>query len=261
MNNYIELHLHTTYTKGNSTLTIEEAVERAKEYGMTSLGIMDSASLEGVDEFVECCKNASINPVIGSGFYLSLDDYKKSSSEKYHLPIIAKDRIGLSNLNRLDEISHSISSLVRPQIDIDLLKKYNEGLIVLTGGRGGPVDKLIKAGNREEAVTLLERLKALFKDNIYIEIQDNGRVGESRANTVLSNLSKDLEIEMVATGGPFYLNSSDAQKCNELRNSSGNRILDGKGFFFSSSKDQLNKFKSFKNAIRNTGIISNSTVY
>ena len=137
MNNYIELHIHTTHTAGNSVLTIDGAVQRAKAYGMTSLGIMDSGTMSGVEAFAAACRSERITPVAGCGFYLTLDDHRQKADKKYHLPVIAESDSGLANLCELDRIAQTVGFKGRPQIDLPLLARYHNGLIVLTGGRGG----------------------------------------------------------------------------------------------------------------------------
>ncbi len=116
MKRYIELHIHTTHTAGNSTLTISDAISRAQKYGMDSLGIMDSGSMEGVEQFISLCSEQGIKPIIGCGFYLTLGDHREISSEKYHLPVIASTKEGYENLVQLNKAAQNEGFQNRPQI-------------------------------------------------------------------------------------------------------------------------------------------------
>ncbi|WP_321493389.1 PHP domain-containing protein [uncultured Desulfobacter sp.] len=250
MRGYIELHLHTTHTAGNSTLTIDQAVQRAKTYGMTSLGIMDSGTMSGVDVFVDVCRREGITPIVGCGFYLTLGDHRKKADQKYHLPVIAENVIGLENLRELDRIAQTHGNIGRPQIDPELLEQYSRGLIVLTGGRGGAVDKLLKAGHDQSAEALLLKLKSIVgPENLLVELQDNGRAGEMDMNGLLEGLAKRCGVACVVTGGPFYLDRMDAVACNALRKAHGNNLLHGDGFNFRSGEEQGQRFENYPAAL------------
>lgn len=257
MSDYIELHIHTTYTTGNSVLTIDEAVQRAKAYGMTSLGIMDSGTMNGVEPFVAACRDERITPIVGCGFYLTLGDHREKADQKYHLPVIAESDTGLVNLRKLDRIAQTDGNIGRPQIDLALLAQYRKGLIVLTGGRGGAVDKLLKAGHYKGAEALLLQLKSIVEsDNLFVELQDNGRVGEMDMNRLLGDLAKKCRVECVVTGGPFYLDHADAAACNALREANGNNLLHGDGFNFRSRQEQLERFGKYPEALEKSAKIA-----
>ena len=253
MHNYIELHIHTTHTAGNSVLTIEDAVQRAKVYGMTSLGIMDSGTMAGVDAFVAACRAAQMTPIVGCGFYLTLGDHRRQAGQKYHLPVIAENEAGLKNLRELDRIAQTDGFVGRPQIDLSLLTTYRKGLIVLTGGRGGAVDKLLKAGDHQNAEALLLELKSIAgSQNLLVELQDNGRAGEMEMNRLLNDLAERCGVACVVTGGPFYLDPGDAAACNRLRESKGNNPLYGDGFNFRSGAQQAKRFEKYPDALENS---------
>lgn len=250
MSNYVELHIHTTHTAGNSTLTIDQAVQRAKTYGMTSLGIMDSGTMSGVETFVAACRCQRIMPIVGCGFYLTRKDHRKKADQKYHLPVIAKSHAGLLNLRELDRIAQTDGNIGRPQIDLALLEQYRKDLIVLTGGRGGAVDKLLKAGHAQSAEALLLQLKSIVEpENLLVELQDNGRAGEMDMNRMLGDLAEKCRVECVVTGGPFYLDRTDAAECNALREAHGNNLLHGDGFNFRSEEEQVQRFWNYPEAL------------
>jgi DNA polymerase-3 subunit alpha len=257
MHNYTELHIHTTHTAGNSVLTIDDAVQRAKEYGMTALGIMDSGTMGGVDAFVDACRKARITPIVGCGFYLTLGDHRQKADQKYHLPVMAENETGLENLRALDRIAQTDGFVGRPQIDSALLEAYRQGLIVLTGGRGGAVDKFLKAGDHQNAEALLLKLKSIVgAQNLLVELQDNGRAGEMEMNRLLGDLAKTCGVACVVTGGPFYLDPGDAAACNRLREANGNNPLYGDGFNFRSGAAQASRFEKYPGALKNSVKIS-----
>ncbi len=253
---YIDLHIHTEYTKGNGITKIPELVKRAKEFNMNTLAITDSGNIDGFGEFVKECNSVNIKPVLGCGFYFAPMGLKLKETE--HLVLLAKNRDGYNNLLKLVEFSKTIGLLQKPRIDFDILQKYNNGLICLTGGLGGVFDKPFIAGNKNMALDNLVMLKQIFKANLYLELQDN----ELDLNTLIMDeiikVSNNLEIEPIVTGGSFYLDRGDALKCNEIREENGNKILSGSGYFFKSPKDMISRFKNHADVIKNSVLVGKS---
>lgn len=56
MNNYIDMHIHTTYSDG--TLTPSEILERSLEIGLKAISITDHNTIEGVSEAIKYANNA-----------------------------------------------------------------------------------------------------------------------------------------------------------------------------------------------------------
>ena len=58
-----------------------------------------------------------------------------------------------------------------------------EGLIALTGGPAGPIDRALAAGIADFALARLSRLAALFGDRLYVELQRHGLESERRRSS------------------------------------------------------------------------------
>lgn len=229
---YIDLHIHTKYTTGNGITEIPALVKRAKEYHMEGLAIVDSASILGFKEFEDECLKNSIKPIFGCGFYFNYD-----SDNFAHLVLLAKNRIGLKVLTQLDRESKENLVQGKPVIDFDSLTNRSKDLIALTGGLGGVFDKLYNRGDKSGAYKNIEKLKGIFKDNLYLELQDNGLRENKVLQEVIIDLAKRESINIVISGGSFYLDSTDSIKCNQIRKKYGNRELKGGGFNFKSPKE------------------------
>lgn len=255
--NYIDLHIHTIYTLGNGITEIKDLVKRAKEYGMTYLAITDSGSIEGFNEFKTICKQNEIKPVFGCGFYfapLGLED-----NTIHHLVLIAKDETGYNNLLNLDKEAKNSKLDNKPRISWDNLEKYNKGLICLTGGLGGVFDKPYLQGNNDLAYDNIKKLHTLFKSDFYLELQDNGQENNLIMKSKIPGVANTLGIEMVVTGGSFYLDPKDSVKCNKIREDNGNKTLKGDSYNFKSPKEIEALFPDFKNEIDRTFLIAKSS--
>lgn len=245
--NYIDLHIHTKYTNGNGITEIESLVKRAKEYNMSYLAITDSASIQGFEEFNNICVKYKITPIFGCGFYFAPLGHGSNTTQ--HLVLIARNNIGLSNLYTLDSISKKNISKGKPRIDFkDLFLCFN-GLYCLTGGLGGVFDKPYLIGDKDLAFKNLKQLKELFKEYLFIELQNNGIKNNKLMLEVIPEVARALKIKMVVTGGSFYLDSDDYKKCNDIRISNGNKKLSGKEYNFKSQKEMCLLFKNFPNEL------------
>jgi len=118
---------------------------------MNALAITDSGNVSGVPEFYDACIRSGIKPIIGLGFYFADDSRFSQSTQKYHLVLLAENSIGFMHLLALAERSFTQGFYKRPRIDFELLETYHDGLICLTGGLGGLVDKYLYAQRKREA--------------------------------------------------------------------------------------------------------------
>lgn len=253
---YIDLHIHTKYTKGNGVTEILPLVKKAKEFGMSSLAITDSGTIDGFSEFNKTCLEFDIKPIFGCGFYFA--PLGLADSLTHHLVLIAKNSAGLANLRILSNFSFKQGLGAKPRIDFNILKKNSSDLFCLTGGLGGVFDKPFLSGNSELAYSNIKQLKDMFKDNLYLEMQDNGLDNNREMIDILPEVSKDMNISLIVTGGSFYLNPEDAKQCNEIRAKNGNKKLVGDGFYFKSEDDIKSVFKNYTAAIENSFFIANS---
>lgn len=255
---YIDLHIHTEYTKGNGLTKISELVLKAKEFNMNSLAITDSGTIDGFKEFVEECNKVNIKPILGCGFYFA--PLGLNLKQTNHLVLLAKNRLGYDNLLKLVEFSKSEGLTHKPRIDLDIIKKYNNELICLTGGLGGVFDKPYIEGNKNMALENIINLKEIFRDDLYLELQDNELELNSLIIPEIISVSEKYNIKLIVTGGSFYLNREDFKKCNDLRLKNGNKTLSGDGYFFKSPKYIINRFNSLEVALNNTINVTNSIV-
>jgi DNA polymerase-3 subunit alpha len=252
MNKFIHLHTHSNFTEGNSTLKLEDLVIKTKEYGMSSTALCDSGTIDGFSSFSKMCEKSDIKPIFGCGFYHAVGS-RKDPKGRNHLVLIAYDQTGMENLKKMCEIAKKEGyHNGKAHIDDELLKKYNEGLICLTGGLGGEIDKAIIAGDIDKAIKRVLFFADLYPGNFYLELQNHGSEKNKIAMNGLIELSKKLQFPVVCSQGAFYLNKEDAQKCNELRTLNGKKELYGSEYYYKSADEMIELFKDHPQAISNT---------
>jgi DNA polymerase-3 subunit alpha len=235
---YVPLHVHSQFSILNSTASIEDLVERAKELSISALALTDEGNMYGVIEFYKACKAAKIKPIVGCEFHLSpfsRFDKKKipGTPAGFPLVLLAKNLKGYQNLCKLSSIAHLEGFYYTPRIDKQALAEHAEGLICLSGPLQGLIPFLILQGKDAALLQEIEWFKALFKDDYYFELQrhrmseeDIRLDGMDKEGWLLQNhrdyvrnqeivlqklveLGKQFSIRSVATNGIHYLERAD----------------------------------------------------
>ena len=191
----VELHLHTAYSFGQGASLPEEYVIRAAELGYKILAVTDRDSLAGALEFALAAKAWGIRPVTGAELTLRAGG---------RLLLLAENRTGYANLCRLISLAHRADRR-RPALDPADLAGRTDGLVCLTGGHRSDLARLIAAGDRGAARTLIRRYVDLFGiRNVFLEVQNNLAPGDKARNQALAELGEEFGVGLVATGDVHY---------------------------------------------------------
>ena len=99
---------------------------------------------------------------------------------------------------------------------IGALAAHAEGLIALTGGPDGPIDRALREGQQPLAEERLKRLAAAFGDRLYVEIQRHGLKSEHDVEPQLLQLAYALGIPIVATNEAYFASPDDYEAHDAL---------------------------------------------
>ena len=210
---FTHLHCHSYYSLMDGLNSPAELVKAAKDAGQTALAITDHGTLSSHREMQIACKDQGIKPILGVEAYISpTDRFDRSSKtdksiQAYnHIILLAKNRVGLKNINTLQEIAWNEGFYHKPRIDREVLKEYAEGIIVLSGCLNGLISKAIEKGEFAEAKLVLKDFKKTFGEDFYIEVQSHN---PKEINEKLLELADELEIKPVATGDAHFAKGED----------------------------------------------------
>lgn len=263
---FSHLHTHSHYSLLDGLPKIDHLLDYAKSLGMDALAITDHGVLYGAVEFYQKAKAKGIKPVIGEEFYLAFEkkeDRRANIDDKrYHLVLLAKNNQGYENLVKLTTEAWLKGFYYKPRIDEELLEKYSQGLICLSGCLRGKIHQLILKKRVDEAENLALKYQEIFgKNNFYLEIQHHPNLKEQqKVNEVLISFSKKLKIPLVATNDVHYLKSEDAEAQDILMLINTGAKLDdperltmkADNFSFYSQEKMKEFFKDTPEAIENT---------
>ena len=191
---YTELHSKSFYSFGMGASHSHELLARAKEYGYDSLALTDT-NLCGALEFARLANSLDIRPITGGELTLK---------EGTRLVLLAKTRQGYGNLSRLFSLANTVDRK-EPRLDPEHLSHHAEGLVLLTGGRDGPLSNLLLQGQRGEAGSLLNNYMDWFREgSVYVELQRNFLQGDAELVRRSVRLARDIGVPIVASNDVHY---------------------------------------------------------
>ena len=242
MAEFVHLHLHTEYSLLDGMCRISEVTQLAKKWGMRSLAITDHGKMFGVIPFYQEAIKHGIKPIIGSEFYLAPAGRSEKRGERTgdaysHLTLLAKNEDGYRNLMRLSTLAHTEGFYHRPRIDRELIEKYNQGIVLLSGCLKGSINSLLLHDREEEAEKTAAYYRDIFKADFYLEIQDNGLPEQKKILPKVVALGKKLGIPLAATNDCHYLYQQDSMAHDALLCiQTGSHLQEEKRLRFSSNQ-------------------------
>ncbi len=229
---YVHLHNHSQFSVLQSTIRIKDLVQQTAEYGMPAVALTDHANMMGAFHFVKEVKayNNSveernrkakengeearwkpITPIIGCEFHVCEDHSNKNVKDYgYQIVFLAKNKKGYHNLAKMSSLAYTDGFYYVPRIDKNIIARYKDDLIVLTGNLYGEVPSKILNQGEKQAEEALLWWKEQFGDDLYMEIMRHGQEDEDRANTALIALAQKHNVKLVATNNTYYCAKEDA---------------------------------------------------
>jgi DNA polymerase-3 subunit alpha len=233
---------------------------------MGALALTDHGNMFGVIEFYQTTIKHGIKPIVGCEIYVAPGSrFEKKPTEGgegvYHLTLLVKNRTGYFNLIKLVSLAHLEGFYYKPRVDKELLRKYHEGLIALSGCLKGEIASHAGRGEMKRALQSAEDYARIFGDgSFYIEIQNNGVENQLVVNERLVEIAQHLSLPFVATNDCHYLNRKDAKahevllciQTGKTLQDSDRMKFQSEEFYFKSPQEMADLFKPVPEAITHT---------
>ena len=220
---FTHLHLHTEYSLLDGANKIGKLAQQLKSQGVKAVAMTDHGNMFGAIDFYKTMKKNGIKPIIGIEAYIHnqdrLDD--KSTRQRFHLCLYAKNEIGYKNLMYITSQSFIDGFYYYPRINKKLLKERSEGLVCSGACLQGEISwhlntnnpKNIRNGAKgyERAKEVALEYKEIFGDDFYIEIMRHGIGDQLFIDDGLIRIAKETGIKIVATNDTHYPTQDDAE--------------------------------------------------
>lgn len=215
--NFNHLKVHTQYSICEGATKIDDLQEYCKSNKIKSLGISDTSNLCGALEFAEKISKSGTQPIIGTQINFKLNDTTGL------LPLFALNETGYKNIIELSSNSYlENDELSDPHVNFDELLKSSDGVSVFSGTVLGLFGKLFDKGKFTEISEIYSKIKQVFGDRFYLEIQRHNDTNENGFEKFNLKQSVELEIPIIATNEVFYL-SKDMHEAHDALICIGNK--------------------------------------
>ena len=171
----------------------------------------------GAIQFYRAARQKGLKPIIGMEAYVAPGSRfdrggaGAGADRSYHQLLLAKDQAGYRNLMKLSTIGYMEGFYYKPRVDKETLAAHSDGLIATTSCLSAEIPVLLMRGDMDGARAALAQLVDIFgKDNVFVELQDQGLPEQRRINPDLVRLAGETGLPLVATNDCHYLRKDDA---------------------------------------------------
>jgi DNA polymerase III subunit alpha len=203
---------------------------------MPAAAVTDTNNLFGVYEIADSLAGAGVQPIVGVTLSVDFDAATSQGQNQNHGPasrgypsvaLLVKDEAGYVNLLKVLSSAYlDVAPGELPHVAAERLLSHAGGLILLTGGPAGPVDRLIAEGQPQAAEAVLDRMTAAFGDRLYIELQRHGLSNEASVEDQLIGFAYAKGLPLVATNDVHFGPASMYEAHDALLCIAGGTFLD-----------------------------------
>lgn len=269
---FTHLHLHTEYSLLDGANKIKLLAKRVKELGMQSVAMTDHGNMFGTIDFYNTMRAEGIKPIIGMEAYIhnsdEIDD--KTTKQRFHLCLYAKNEIGYKNLMFLSSQAYMHGFYYYPRINKKLLRENSEGLVCTAACLQGEVnwhlntnsERNVKFGAKgyDKAKEIALEYKEIFGDDFYLEIMRHGIADQYFIDDLILKISHETGIKVVATNDTHYLKQKDADAHEAFMCIAMNKLYDDPNrlrhsvheFYLKSPEQVAKLYADIPQAIENT---------
>ena len=250
---FAHLRVSSEYSIFKGLLSVEKLVEKAKSFGMPAIALTDHSNMFGLVKFFKKCEKEGIKPISGS----TLNIARSSEARPYEFLCLAKNIDGHKNL------MHGLSKASRNQsksiLYDDFLNICND-IFVITGSENSEIFSLILNDKENEAVELIEKYKADFKNNFVIEIQNTGKESHKIFMASILPIASRLSIPVIATNDVLFGDREDYEihetkvciNSGKTLNDPNREKIYSEEQYFKSQDEMQDLFGDFPDVLSNT---------
>lgn len=206
---FVDTHLHTTFSYGDGFGTPDQHMARQAEIGRKAASVTEHGNVSSHPQWEKAGKKYGVKPIFGLEAYTALDP---ESQRKFHLTLLAMSERGYQNLMKIVSLSYE-DFYHYPTVSGQMLADWNEDLICLSGCAdsllacsllGGKTIAPEDAGPKRARAQAM-RFRELFGDRFYLETQAFPELARTKSiNSFYEPMGKKLGISLVGTQDVHY---------------------------------------------------------
>ncbi|MEG8099307.1 DNA polymerase III subunit alpha [Candidatus Liberibacter brunswickensis] len=214
---FIHLQVHSSYSLLEGAISLNNILDKTFNDQQPAIAITDTNNLFGALEFSQKACSAGIQPIIGCQLDIDMQDIlTMHNQDRLFFPnvpsiiLLASTDEGYKKLIELvsrmylkDQGKESV------RICLSWLQEIGtEGLIMLTGGSSGPIDRAFLLNNPQIAEERILTFKNLFGNRLYVSLNRHKGYDRYRESQVIQ-LAYNHELPLVATNNCLFLSEED----------------------------------------------------
>jgi error-prone DNA polymerase len=278
---YAELHCWSNFSFLEGSSHPEELVEQGRSLGLRGIALTDRDGLYGAVRFAKAAIGTPFAALCGAELTLETADAepirasrparpsKEVPTDTPRLVLIAADKRGFGNLARLISTAQLRGRKRDARLRLDDLDGRTDGLIALTGGRNGVVEKALLRNDTDAAIALGARLRDAFPGRLYFELQHHVRAEDPALLRAMVRLAQRLDVPYVATNGVAYASRDDGLLCDVMTcvkygtplQNAGTLLRPNHEFYLKTPAQMARLFAEFPRAIANTLAIAEQCTF
>ena len=260
----VHLHAHSEYSLLDGACKIDAMAARAAELEQPALGLTDHGVMNGAVDLYNACNKHGIKPIVGLEAYFVEDREAIKEQVRYernHITLLAENDTGFANLVQLTSAGFLEGfSRGKANVDMDLLAKHSDGVIVLTGCLQSRFCRRLVEERRDDARGHIDDLiQAFGPEQVYFEVQKNGIDEQEKANRGIVEVAREVGRPLVGTADVHYLRREDfdnhaALLCVQTKSTleAPKLSFDTNEFFLKSNEEMRDSFAEWPEAIAST---------
>ncbi len=258
---YVHLHVHTDYSIRDGLLDVKNVVNKAAALGMPALAITDHMNQCNSVKLYECALKVGMKPIFGIELCVLDDTVNRGKKEFFTLVMLALNEVGYRNIVELQADGYRQGTIdYNFCVKFSWLKKYCEGVAVLSGGVDGDIGHFILNNRSDLALERIAFYKKYYPDSYYLELSRIGRNGEEKYIKEALVLANKADVPVIATNCVEFAKEEDfeihrirvaIQDKVTLADTNWNPPYTPK-MYLRSQEEMIELFKDIPEAIENT---------
>jgi DNA polymerase III subunit alpha len=211
VSSFVHLHVHSEYSLLDGACRVDDLCKQTANDGAPGVALTDHGVMYGAMEFYYAAREHSLVPIVGCEAYIApRGRFDRTVRDEAHVTLLAGDLVGYRNLLALISKGFLEGYYYKPRIDLDLLAKHHDGLIVLSGCMSGLCAQPLLKNDYEGAKKAARTYREIFGDRFYIEIMRHRIPEQDVVNAGLIKLAREMDLPLVATNDSHYLGRANA---------------------------------------------------
>jgi DNA polymerase III subunit alpha len=217
---FTHLSVHSHYSMLGGTTGVKALARQAATDRLSHLALTDRNGLYGAVAFARACRAVEVQPIIGMS--LDVTAPSRETVTDPHIPgrlvLLATGPDGYRSLCRLSaelQGSPQREQRLAHGLPWEALRAHSQGLICLSGGRLGWLERYLRAGNMAAAGRYLGQLGGLYGQNAFLSLEIHRPTDEAIAQETV-RLGQRFGLAAVVAQPVYCLSAADRRQLELL---------------------------------------------